>query len=196
MTSRNQSHYLTSRHLITNHITSSHHAANHMTSYHITSQHITSPPTHHWNTTSHHTRRNGWRLLHAKNSIWASHWLVALRTFYRQILSVNYRSFSPWNFRPRLTRELLQTGSNKVHSHGARRSLFVLQLLRLKRSWLCEISFATNCQSSIMNRKPNKLKYHWWDLTLEKLLSPWQLFGHIFPEALCCHPARGGNSCR
>ena len=44
-----------------------------------------------------------------------------------------------------------------------------------------------------MNQKPNKLKYRWWDLTLEKLLSLWQLFGHILPEALCCHPAGGGQ---
>ena len=41
---------------------------------------ITSPPpTYHGNTTSHHnttTRRKGRRLLHTKNSVWASHWLV------------------------------------------------------------------------------------------------------------------------
>ena len=27
-----------------------------------------------------------------------------------------------------------------------------------------------------MNQQPNKWKYRWQDLTLEKLLSPWQLF--------------------
>ena len=36
--------------------------------------------TQHWNTTSHHqkttTRRNSWRLVHTKNSVWASHWLL------------------------------------------------------------------------------------------------------------------------
>ena len=52
--------------------------------HHTTSQHITSPPPR--NTTSHHkntiTRRNGWRLVHANNLVWASHSLVALRTFY------------------------------------------------------------------------------------------------------------------
>ena len=69
MFSRNQSHYLTPRHLTTNHITSSHLATNLMTS-----KQATSPP---W---------NGWRLVHTKNSVWASHWLVALRTFYRQSL--------------------------------------------------------------------------------------------------------------
>ena len=49
MTSRNQSHYLTPRHLTTNHITSSHPATNFMTS-----KQATSPP---W---------NGWRLVHTK----------------------------------------------------------------------------------------------------------------------------------
>ena len=66
-----------------------------MTSWHITSsQHITSPP------------RNGWRLVHTKNSVWASHWLVPLRTFYRQILSLVH-SFFPWKFHPWLALELL-----------------------------------------------------------------------------------------
>ena len=78
----------------------------------MTSQHITSPPTHHGSTTSHHqnatTRQNGWGLVHTKNSVWASHWFVALRTFYRQFLSLAC-IFYPWNFcpRPRLARELL-----------------------------------------------------------------------------------------
>ncbi len=44
MTSRNQPHYLTSRHLRTNHITSPHLAANHMTS-HATSPHYTTTET-------------------------------------------------------------------------------------------------------------------------------------------------------
>ena len=39
--------------------------------------------------------------------IWASRWSVALRTFYRQILSVLYSSFPFGNFRPRLVRALL-----------------------------------------------------------------------------------------
>ena len=39
--------------------------------------------------------------------IWASRWSVALRTFYRQILSVLYSSFPFGNFRPRLVRVLL-----------------------------------------------------------------------------------------
>ena len=42
-----------------------------------------------------------------KNSVWASHWLVALRAFYRQTLSLAYRFFPPWNFRPRQARVLL-----------------------------------------------------------------------------------------
>ena len=48
------------------------------TSKHFTSKHKTSPP---W---------NGRRLVHSKEMIWASRWSVALRTFYRQMLSVLY----------------------------------------------------------------------------------------------------------
>ncbi len=116
MTSHNQPHYLTSRqltsgritssHLATNYITSSHLATNHMTpySYHITSQRITSPPpTHHGNTRS-TARRNGWGLVHAKNSVWAARWLVALRAVYRQILSLAYRPLAlPTPARPGTT---------------------------------------------------------------------------------------------
>ena len=39
--------------------------------------------------------------------IWALRWSVALRTFYRQILSLLYSSFPFGNFRPRLVRALL-----------------------------------------------------------------------------------------
>ena len=42
--------------------------------------------------------------------IWASRWSVALRTFYRQILSVLYSSFPFGNFRPRLVRALNAAG--------------------------------------------------------------------------------------
>ena len=59
------------------------------------SKQVTSPP---W---------NGRRLVHSKEMVWASRWSVALRTFYRQILSLLYSSFFFWNFRPRLARELL-----------------------------------------------------------------------------------------
>ena len=41
--------------------------------------------------------------------IWALRWSVALRTFYRQILSLLYSSFPFGNFRPRLVRALLVT---------------------------------------------------------------------------------------
>ena len=50
---------------------------------------------------------NSRRLVHSKEMVWASRWSVALRTFYRQILSLLYSSFFFWNFRPRLARELL-----------------------------------------------------------------------------------------
>ena len=59
------------------------------------SKQVTSPP---WNSR---------RLVHSKEMVWASRWSVALRTFYRQILSLLYSSFFFWNFRPRLARELL-----------------------------------------------------------------------------------------
>ena len=58
------------------------HATDLMTSKHITSKHMTSQP---W---------NGRRLVHTKKLVWASRWSVALRTFYRQILSLLYSSFS------------------------------------------------------------------------------------------------------
>ena len=57
MTSRNQPHYLTSRHLTANHIDfiSLRIKPHDIIPYHITSQNITSPPpTRHGNTTSHH----------------------------------------------------------------------------------------------------------------------------------------------
>lgn len=85
------SHPMTSHHLTsqpTYHITPPHHqphlATNQMTSYHITSQHITSPPPTH-----------GWRLVCTKNSVRASHWLVDLRSFFRQILSLGSKFRSP-----------------------------------------------------------------------------------------------------
>ena len=54
----------------------------------MTLKQVTSPP---WN---------------SKEMVWASRWSVALRAFYRQILSLTY-SFFLWNFRPRLVRALL-----------------------------------------------------------------------------------------
>ena len=65
------------------------------TSKHLTSKHKTSPP---WNSR---------KLVHSKGVVWAWRWPVALRTFYRQILSLLYIYFFFWNFRPRLARELL-----------------------------------------------------------------------------------------
>ena len=66
----------------------------HQMTWHASKQ-VTSPP---WNSR---------RLVHSKEMVWASRWSVALRTFYRQILSLLYSSFFFWNFRPRLARELL-----------------------------------------------------------------------------------------
>ena len=108
MTFRNQPHCLTPRHLTTNHITSSHLATNHMTSYRITPQHTTSPP---WKQNSLQEKHHQTERLKAdahENSVCASYWLVALRTFYRHILSLVYRFFLPWNFRLRLICALLE----------------------------------------------------------------------------------------
>ena len=74
-----------------------HVAPNHSSSPHITSQpttllHLTPQAT------SWHQNRSG--------MVWAWRWSVALRTFYRQILSLLYSSFFFWKFRPRLAREL------------------------------------------------------------------------------------------
>ena len=92
-------HHMTS-HCITWHdttqaITSHQITRGHITSHRIASKQVTSPP---WNSR---------RLVHSKDMVWASRWSVALRTFYRQILSLLYSSFFFWNFRPRLARELL-----------------------------------------------------------------------------------------
>ena len=74
-------------HNIPSHPIASHH---HSTAHHITSHHH-----HRHTTTSNHqnttTKRYGWRLVHTKNSVWPAHWLVALRTFQRQILCLAHR---------------------------------------------------------------------------------------------------------
>ena len=92
MTWHNTSHYIASNDVT---ITWPDPATDIKTSKHFTSKHKTSPP---W---------NGRRLVHSKEMIWASRWSVALRTFYRQILSVLCSSFPFGNFRPRLVRALL-----------------------------------------------------------------------------------------
>ena len=51
----------------------------------------------------------------SKEMIWALRWSVALRTFYRQILSLLYSSFPFGNFRPRLVRALLVTYNLGAH---------------------------------------------------------------------------------
>ena len=56
----------------------------------------------------------------SKEMIWALRWSVALRTFYRQILSLLYSSFPFGNFRPRLVRALLvykYMGYNDPYNH-------------------------------------------------------------------------------
>ena len=70
----------------TKQITSSHAASNFMTS-----KQVTSPP---WNSR---------RLVHSKEMAWASRWSVALRAFYRQILSSSNCKdfFFKWHRPPR-----------------------------------------------------------------------------------------------
>ena len=76
-------------HQITSHDMTWHLATNHITSPHVTSQPTAvlhrslQPTTSKQVTTS--PPWNGWRLVHSKNSVWASQWLVTLCTFYRQI---------------------------------------------------------------------------------------------------------------
>jgi len=70
----------------------------------MTSKQVTSPSP--WNSR---------RLVHSKEMVWASRWSVALRTFYRQVLSLLYSSFFFWNFRPRLAQELLVLYINLKH---------------------------------------------------------------------------------
>ena len=85
-------------HQITSHDMTWHLATNHITSPHVTSQPTAvlhrplQPTTSKQVTTS--PPWNGWRLVHSKNSVWASQWLVTLCTFYRQILSLTYSFFS------------------------------------------------------------------------------------------------------
>ena len=94
---------------------SAHHMTSHCITWHDTTQAITSHqmtwPPHQmtWHASKQVTSPpwNSRRLVHSKEMVWASRWSVALRTFYRQILSLLYSSFFLWNFRPRLARELL-----------------------------------------------------------------------------------------
>ncbi len=104
MTQHKKSHHIKWHdHHITSHYMTWHVATNHITSPQLTSQpttllHLTPQPTSwHQNRSHHHHGTsppwNGWTLARTKNSVWALHWFVSLRTFYRQILSLLYSSF-------------------------------------------------------------------------------------------------------
>ena len=94
--------------------------------------------------------------------IWALRWSVALRTFYRQILSLLYSSFPFGNFRPRLVRALLvyhtQAGFySPVLFAGHSSQLFFLKQsiraqLRLGQQWWDCIGLAV---------KGNKTRVQW-----------------------------------
>ena len=119
-------HHITQPHRITtaSHPIPSHHITfitwHSMTWHHVISSrnqphYLISPcnQPHHLTAHSHqHTTEtkpaNSWRLVRAQNLVWAAAWLVALRTFYRQILSLACSvGFSLWNFCPLLARVLL-----------------------------------------------------------------------------------------
>ena len=72
MTSRNHPHCLPSQPSTLLYLTSQ------PTSWHHTISHRSTSHQHHRNTTSHHqnttTKRNGWRLVHTKNSVWTARW--------------------------------------------------------------------------------------------------------------------------
>ena len=90
MTSRNQPHCLISRRLATNHITSFHLIPHHITAHDTTTTETkpasakTPPPD-------------------GTSESWASHWLVALRAFYGQILSLAHRFFPSETSTPNLS---------------------------------------------------------------------------------------------
>ena len=92
----------------------------HITSHRIASKQVTSPP---WNSR---------RLVHSKDMVWASRWSVALRTFYRQILSLLYTSFFFWNFRPRLARELLGILQRGLHDNVQYIAVLYIKLLHFR----------------------------------------------------------------
>ena len=79
----------------------------------------------------------------SKEMIWALRWSVALRTFYRQILSLLYSSFPFGNFRPRLVRALL------VH---------ILYSLELTAS--SPLKIGPNCPKN-GNRSSSNLGFFW-----------------------------------
>ena len=80
---------------------SAHHRTSHCITWHDTTQAITSHqmtwPPHQmtWHASKQVTSPpwNSRRQVHSKEMVWASRWSVALRTFYRQILSLAYSFF-------------------------------------------------------------------------------------------------------
>ena len=85
------SYQITSHHMTSSHLVSSHLEPNHMTPHHIiTAHHITTTNTsreHNQPLLKQHQHTERLNATPHKNSFWAAHWLVALRTFY-QILSL------------------------------------------------------------------------------------------------------------
>ena len=74
--------------------------------YHITADYIATtdaPPKHNQPAPKRHHESERLKAI-TKNSVWASRWLVALRTFYTQLYSLFFFSLK---LRPRLARELL-----------------------------------------------------------------------------------------
>ena len=69
-------HYI-ARYLKTNHILSARSKP-----HNIIANHITTTDTTRCQNTTTTAKQNGWRLVHTNNSVWASHWLVGLHTFF------------------------------------------------------------------------------------------------------------------
>ena len=99
-------HHFTSDHMaasdITSHDMSQLTTLTHHTSPHNQLHYFISPRnrphdiiTHHITTTAHHHHGTAEGWFTQKTRFWASHWFVALRTFYREILSLVYSFFPP-----------------------------------------------------------------------------------------------------
>ena len=128
--------------------------------HHVTSQttrllHLTPQPTSwHQNRSNHHHGTsppwNSRRLVHSKEMVCASRWSVALRAFYRQILSLLYTTFFFWNFRPRLARELLVILRSflELPSKGISKSP---DCFRAHVCWWIMIRICQNCCHGVSN---------------------------------------------
>ena len=181
-----------------------HLAINHITSPHVTSQPTTwhlltsQPTTWHHNASHHHhrhtaetqpattpdgTAEGSW----TKNSVWATHWLVSLRTFY--FLGIVGR-FRPETSAPGSPENYYKRGRSQ-DSQSWQMTIFVRAA-----TWVEAVVMRNElCYQLpiIMNQKP-KSKYQMMRSKTASLATFWP---YRPPEAgfFFCHPARGSNSC-